>query len=234
MWRWWVVGAVVSAVGAWGAWQAARSRTWQAFGELVPRVETAQRRVALTFDDGPDGEHVQELLGALDAAGAKATFFVVGADAERHPDAVRALVAAGHEVANHSWSHERMVFVSPSWIRRELDDTDRVVVDAGAPRPRWFRPPYCKKGLALPWILSQTGRTTVTWDVEPESDPALADSPDALVGAVRAQVRPGSIVLLHPWYDSRGATREALPALLAGLREDGWALVTVSELVDGG
>jgi peptidoglycan/xylan/chitin deacetylase (PgdA/CDA1 family) len=127
-----------------------------------------------------------------------------------------------------------MVFVSPAWIHGELDDTDRVIEAAGAPRPRWFRPPYGKKGFVLPWVLAQTGRTTVTWDVEPESDPALADDPDALVRAVRAQVQPGSIVLLHPWYGSRAATRAALPALLDGLREDGWSLVTVSELLGGG
>ncbi len=231
--RWWVGLGVAAVMALALVWSAMRARTWQAFGEIVARVETKDRRLAVTFDDGPDGDHVTEILAVLDEAGVRATFFVIGADAERHPDATRALVAAGHEVANHSWSHDRMVFVSPSWIRGELDDTDRVIEAAGAPRPRWFRPPYGKKGLALPWVLARTGRTTVMWDVEPESDPAVAADPDALVRAVRARAQPGSIILLHPWYASREATREALPWLLRGLHEDGWSLVTVSELLGG-
>src|SRR5688572_21198597 len=97
----------------WGIRTLGRSRTFQLFGEIVPRVETGRKVVALTFDDGPVTDTVDDILASL--GDTKATFFVCGAEIEKHPAATAKLVAAGHELGNHSWSHVRMWFKSPSF-----------------------------------------------------------------------------------------------------------------------
>lgn len=219
------------AVTAHAARLLARSRTTQLFGRLVDRVETPQRVVALTFDDGPNSATVEALLAPLAQRGVKATFFVNGVQLERHPDAGRRLVAAGHQLGNHSFSHRVMVLKSPAFIREEIESTDRLIRAAGFEGPIRFRPPNGYKLVLLPWFLQRTGRTSVTWDVEPESYADVKTDPDAIVRHTVEHARPGSIVLLHPWYAPNEPTRVALPALLDGLAQRGFRLVTVDELL---
>lgn len=216
----------VLAVAAHATRLLARSRTTQLFGRLVHRVETPQRVVALTFDDGPNSATLEAVLGPLAQRGVKATFFVNGVQLERHPEAGRRLVAAGHQLGNHSYSHRVMVLKSPAFIREEVESTDRLIRAAGFQGPIRFRPPNGYKLVLLPWFLQRTGRTSVTWDVDPESQ-----DPEAIVRNAVEHTRPGSIVLLHPWYAPNGATRTALPALLDGLAQRGFRFVTVDELL---
>ena len=225
------VGAALVLVLSGGAalWQLSKSRTFQLFGRIVPRVETRRRLAALTFDDGPTRGRTAEVLRLLRERGVRATFFVTGGELERDMDAGRELVAAGHELGNHSYSHERMVFVTPSYVRREVERTDELIRAAGHAGEIYFRPPYGKKLLALPLYLSRHGRTTVTWDVEPDSDP------DAHAGVIMrralSRVRPGSIILLHVMYPGRAETMRAVPFIVEGLKREGYSFVTVSELL---
>ena len=94
---------LAALVACFSLWELSRSRTWQLFGEIVPRVETGRRVVALTFDDGPRNGVVEELTAVLARHGVKATFFVCGADLARERGAAEKLVAAGHELGNHSY-----------------------------------------------------------------------------------------------------------------------------------
>src|SRR5262245_14551677 len=96
-------------------WQIGKSRTFQFFGVIVPRVNTAEKIVALTFDDGPTAFGTSEILKALDETQVKATFFLIGGELEQNQAEGRKIVAAGHEVGNHSYSHTRMLLVSPSF-----------------------------------------------------------------------------------------------------------------------
>lgn len=222
--------AMVAATLA-GLRSLARSRTFQLFGDLVPRVETTSPIVALTFDDGPAPATLDGILATLAARDVHATFFVIGGETAAHPDAARRLVAAGHELGNHTWSHTRMVFTSPSTAAAEIERTDAVIRAAGQPEPIWFRPPYGLKTIGLPWYLRQHGRTSVTWDIEPESFPAVASSATAIVTHVLDRVRPGSIILLHPWYATGAPTREALPAVIDRIKAKNLRFVTVGELL---
>lgn len=224
-------GVVLLAAAVYGTWQLSRARTFQLFGEIVPRVETERKVVALTFDDGPSGETVDEILAALATRDVKATFFVCGGEIEKHPDAAAKLVRAGHELGNHSYSHRRMVFKSPSFIRSEYERTDALIRAAGHRGPIHVRAPYCKKLVGLPWYFAKNHRTHVTWDVDPESDPALDRNPDELVSFIGDRVRPGSIVLLHPWYRGRRHIRASLPRIIDLLKAKGYELVTVNELL---
>lgn len=227
-----VLVAVVAA--AVGLRQLARSRTIQLFGQLVPRVETPERVVALTFDDGPAAAWLDEVVGALGARHVRATFFVTGSELAAAPDAGRRLVAAGHELGNHTYSHRRMVFRSPGFIREEVERTDAVIRSSGYQGQIYFRPPFCYKLVGLPWLLARSGRTSVTWDVEPDSYRDVAASAPGIVSHVVERVRPGSIVLLHIWHESRETSRAAVPMIIDALQAKGYRFVTVSELVSTG
>ena len=236
---WWravrilAAAAVALALVGFATYRLMDSRTVQLLGEHVARVETSRKLVALTFDDGPNDLYVTQLIADLKRFSARGTFYVVGAAAAEHPYALASLVASGQEVGNHSYSHRRLVFVRTDDVRHEVSATDAVIRGSGFSGPITFRPPYAKKLLSLPWVLSADGRTTVLWDVEPDPQSTAGD-PVAMTRYVMDNVRPGSIVLLHPWASANEATRDALPMILAGLRERGFRCVTVSELLASG
>jgi chitin deacetylase len=223
--------ALVTLGGAATLWQLSKSRTFQFFGVIVPRVDTQHKLVALTFDDGPTRDKTAEVLRLLRERRVRATFFVTGGELEQHMDAARDVVAAGHELGNHSYSHGRMVCVSPSYVRREVERTDDLIRAAGHAGEIHFRPPYGKKLLALPFYLSRHNRKTVTWDVAPDSDLAADADAEAITRHVMERTRPGSIILLHVMYPSRAQTLRAVPFIIEGLEREGYRLVTVSELM---
>lgn len=215
------------------AWSGAKARTFQAFGEIIPRVETDRRVVALTFDDGPHPGGVARMLPMLRDSGVRATFFVTGSELERYPELGAQLVAAGHELGNHTYSHGRMVFRSQDYIASEVERTDALIRAAGQEGRISFRPPYGVKGFGLPYYLSRTGRRTVMWDLEPDSDSRMASSSEAMAAHVVENARPGSIILLHVMYANRRPSLDAVPLVVEGLRAKGFEFVTVSGLVDG-
>lgn len=221
-----IVAVVLAVAGALAFWQIQKSRTFQFFAPIVARVDTDELLVALTFDDGPAGDEL--LLPALAEHGAKATFFVCGEGLETDMATARRLVAAGHELGNHSYSHSRMLFVSPAFVQRELDRTDVLIRQAGHQGPILFRPPYGKKFLVLPWVLAQSGRTTIMWDVDPEYEARVGRDSRAIAAWVKAHVRPGSIVLLH---GRNWVSRLTVPLILAELSAEGYRFVTVSALL---
>lgn len=226
-----IVSLIVLTLLVAGGWLGSRSRTWQAFGTIVSRVEAREKLVALTFDDGPVPGATEEILAHLRKAGVRATFFLTGAEMSAHPELARTIAEAGHEIGNHSWSHRRMLLRSPSDLEKEIADTDAAIRAAGYEGPVHLRAPYGKKGLVLPWLLARDRRTMVTWDVEPDSYADVASSPERIVAHVRERVRPGSIVLLHVMYASRRTSMDAVPALLRTLQADGYRFVTVDELL---
>lgn len=216
-------------VGAAALWQVSKSRTFQFFGLIVPRVNTPEKVVALTFDDGPTPSATSEILKVLDDMKVKATFFVIGAELEQNLAEGRKIVAAGHELGNHSYSHDRMILVTPDFVRQEIERTDQLIRETGFSGEINFRPPYGKKLLALPYYLSKTGRKTITWDVEPDSQ--IARDATKIMAETRARVRPGSIILLHAMYPNRQESLKAVRGIIESLRREGYHFVTVSELL---
>jgi peptidoglycan-N-acetylglucosamine deacetylase len=224
------VCTTVSALAA-GVWQLHKSRSVQLFGELVTSVPTRAALVALTFDDGPAAPYTDSILDLLGKHHVRATFFVIGSSLARQPELARRIVAEGHELGNHSFSHRPLVLSSLRTIRREVETTDSLIRAAGAAGPIHFRPPYGKRLVGLPWYLARTGRTTVLWTLEPDS---WYRSAQHMTHHVLENVRPGSIILLHVELASRRAEREALVPILTALRERGYEFVTVSELIARG
>ncbi|MEI6726146.1 MAG: polysaccharide deacetylase family protein [Actinomycetes bacterium] len=228
-----VAGALlvaVAVVGA-GSYWLMNSRSIQLLGDHVDRVVTTRKVVALTFDDGPSSQYVNQILAGLGRYRVRATFFVIGADAKADPDALRSLVVARQEIGNHSYDHRRLVFVSTKTVADEMEAADQVIRAAGYTGSIAFRPPYGKKLLSAPYYLWRHGRTTVMWDVAPDSVAGIAGDPRALTRYVLDNVQPGSVIELHPWSSGGTATRDALPGIIAGLHARGYELVTVSQLL---
>lgn len=230
--RKWVVGTsvglVVLLVVVFGAYTLSKSRTFQLAGEIVNRVDTTEKVVALTFDDGPT-EWTPEILNLLAAKNVPATFYLNGADLDRHPDEGAAIARAGHEIGNHTYTHRRMMLVSAETVADEIERTDAAIARTGYRGPVTFRPPYGKKLWALPHYLAEHGRTTVTWDLEPDS--AGTPTADQIVMDTVENVGPGSIILLHVMLESRSASREAVPQIIDRLQSEGYRFVTVNDLL---
>lgn len=209
-----------------------QSTTFLLFGDIVARVETDERVVALTFDDGPTARHTADVIAMLDALDVRATFYLNGEPMARAPEAAAALVAAGHALGNHSWSHPRMVLMSPARVRAEIEDTTEAIREAGYEGEVTFRPPYGDKLVVLPWVLSRMEMTTVMWDVDPEAD--VPDDAGATEIAARAlaDTEPGSIIGLHVMFDHGQPSRDAVPLIVEGLRAEGYRFVTVPELLE--
>ncbi|MFJ1454997.1 polysaccharide deacetylase family protein [Nocardia sp. N2S4-5] len=219
---------VVVVAACAGLYVLMNSRTYQVAGRLVHRIDTADKVVALTFDDGPT-ERTPEILATLGALAVPATFYLVGRDLASRPGDGAAIAAAGHEIGNHSYSHRRFVLVTPGTVRDEVERTDAEIRRTGYHGPITFRPPYGKKLFALPTYLSDHDRTTVMWDVEPDSHGDAETG--RIVDETLDAVRPGSIILLHAMYQAD--SRAAVVPIVDGLRARGYRFVTVSQLIGG-
>lgn len=214
-----------------GVWRLSSLPDLQVFGEIKSQALVTEKVVALTFDDGPTPDKTNQILQILAEEQIPATFFLIGQEVQQHPQLVRQILAAGHQVGNHSFSHQRMIFKSPAFIAGEIEQTDKLLRDSGVDGVIYFRPPYGKKLLVLPWYLMKHHRVSVTWDVAPENFPKIAKDPQALVDYTVQQTKPGSIILLHVMYDSRQATMQAVPQIIRQLKAQGYRFVTVHELL---
>jgi chitin deacetylase len=201
--------------------QVSKSRTFQFFGEIVPRVETSQKVIALTFDDGPSSQKTDEILQILREENVRATFYVTGAEIEKNPGELEKIIAAGHEIGNHTFSHKRMLLVSPSFVESEIKRTDELIKKAGWTNEITFRPPYSMKLLTLPFYLSENNRKTITWDVEPET---YVEKSEDLIKHTLDNTKNGSIILLHVMYNSRAESIKSVRPIIKSLREKGLSL----------
>ncbi len=193
------------------------------------QVRTRAPEVALTFDDGPHPTLTPAVLDVLARHDARATFFLLGGRVEEHPDAARALVAAGHEPGNHGWADEPAVLRSRARYRRSLDRTSAAIRAATGVAPTLTRP---GSGLVRPAQVRDAtalGMRTVLGSV------AVPDAEVRDVGvAVRFvldRVRPGSVVVLHEGLQARHRVVDLLEGLLPELSERGYRCLTVSEVL---
>lgn len=220
------IGFLVIALLSAGLFKVTKLRTFQFFGGLTYQVETEEKVIAITFDDGPT-KNVDQLLPLLDQYKAKATFFLIGQDIEKHPEEAEKLVEAGHQIGNHTYSHKRMVLKSPSFIKEEIEKTDELIRKAGYKGEIDFRPPYGKKLIGLPYYLNKHNRETIMWTLEPET---YYTSAEDRVNDVVENIQPGSIILLHPMYDQSGESIQVIEDILRELTDEGYTFVTVDEL----
>ncbi|MGG4169296.1 polysaccharide deacetylase family protein [Rossellomorea vietnamensis] len=209
-----------------GTFKLMNARTFQLFGGLTHQVETNQKVVALTFDDGPT-KNVDDIIPLLKKYDIKATFFLIGNEMEENPEEAEKLVNEGHQIGNHTYSHHRMILKSPSFIKEEIEKTDDLIRKAGYTGEIDFRPPNGKKIMGLPYYLSKHNRDTIMWNIEP--DTFYTDAEDQ-IEYVNDNVTPGSIILMHAMYDKTGEEMRALEGIIQSLSNQGYTFVTVNEL----
>lgn len=190
-------------------------------GAVSPVDCAVAKCVALTFDDGP-GPYTSQILDTLDSHGVKATFFEIATAIPRFPEVVRRQVASGMEVGSHTVTHRQLPLLPLAEQQREADGASDRLVEAGAPRPVMMRPPYG----AWNQDTKRLGYSLILWNVDSE-DWKNRDA-QVTTNNIMAQVRPGSIVLMH---DIHPSTAEALPGIIDRLKEQGYTLVTVSQLL---
>ncbi len=186
----------------------------------IRRLADRDRRIALTFDDGPSNETPRflELLNRFDIP---ATFFVCGKNVARRPATARAIVDAGHEIGNHTYSHPRLILCGPWRVREEIVRTQRLIEDTTGVSPRLFRPPYGLRSPAMASIQADLGLLGVHWTVIGNDWKWNASK---ITGRVLAAACPGAIVCLHDGRDTRAvadrsetlkAIRKIVPELKA-------------------
>jgi peptidoglycan-N-acetylglucosamine deacetylase len=195
--------------------------------DIVFYADRRERKLALTFDDGPDPTLVPPILKLLEAHDSRATFFMIGAHAEAHPELVQHVVAAGHEIGNHQWRDFPARKLSLAELESELRRTDEVLATHGPVRLFRAASGYARRDQVQ--LAERLGYRCVLGSVYPY-DPHI-HWVRYLVWHVLGAVRPGSIVILHEGDPSRRRVLSVLERVLPVLRERGYELVPVSELL---
>ncbi len=203
-------------------------------------VRTKGKKVALTFDDGPNPEYTPLLLSKLAEYRVPVTFFLIGRNLKRHPDIGRRIVQEGHEVGNHTYNHRTLPFLSTANIRNELASTHQLILDLLNVQPVFLRPP---NGLfterALDTVEELGYRAHLVGDVYPV-DVRLAALPEVTRGNIESAASGSSGLHHHSprtvtWGSSTGTksqtVRAALDGLIPRLCEQGFEFVTLSQLV---
>jgi peptidoglycan/xylan/chitin deacetylase (PgdA/CDA1 family) len=188
------------------------------------------RRVALTFDDGPDPERTPALLDALAELATPATFFVVGNRVDAHPELARRIAREGHELGNHTYTHPYLPLTRSHDVARELAATDAAIERATGVVPTVARPPYGGRSPRNVRVFDRAAKRLVLWDVN--SFDWKGKSADEVAQRVLARTRPGSIILLHEARAGGEVTIEAVRLLVPALRARGYVLDTVSRTLD--
>lgn len=195
-------------------------------GELGPVDCRVAKCIALTFDAGP-GEDTPHLLDVLKEKKVHATFFLLGENhVLKHPDTVRRIADEGHEVGNHTWSHEILTDKEPDEIRAELEKTQDAIAKITGKKPRLMRPPQGRTDDTVSEISKDLGLSQILWSATAK-DYSTTDS--ALIEKrILDQAGRDGIILLHDIYKG---TVPAVPGIIDALRERGYTFVTVPELM---
>jgi peptidoglycan-N-acetylglucosamine deacetylase len=233
-----LVATITSAAAAAYAGYATMAPESQLYGRTLTHGPDPGQ-LALTFDDGPNDPHTLRLLDVLAQHQARATFFLIGRYVRQRPEIARAVLAAGHEIGNHTDTHPNLIFVSGPRLRRELEDCRKALEDAiGRPAPL-FRPPFGGRRPNVLRTARRMGLEPVMWSVTGYDWSAKSSA--EIVNKVVSQIgrrRParGEIVLLHDgshlgFGAERGFTVEATRVLLEKYAAAGKKFVSISELI---
>lgn len=196
--------------------------------QVIRKVPTTHKIVALTVDDGPHPQTTPEVLKVLREKQVKATFFVLGANAEAHPIIIAQALADGHEIASHAYSHQILNRMPLTAAAAELERAQAIITGIGAPKPTLFRPPGGGYNDRIVAMARERGYTTVLWSVDSGDWRQLPVA--QVVKTIMDNVRPGSIILMHDGQYPL-PTPQAMGIIIDNLRSQGYQFVTVSELL---
>ena len=189
------------------------------FGPVQTHIK---KGIWLTLDDGPDPANTPAILDLLDRHEAKATFFVIGEKAQKHPELIREIHRRGHQIGNHSWSHPRAIFwcLGPIATQSEIVKCQRVIEDIIGQAPKVFRAPVGHSNFFVHPVLRQEGLKLVGWSSR--GFDGVASQPEEVLRRIRATAGEGGIILAH---EGTPIAREVVTGIMAMAVENGWKFV---------
>ncbi|MBA4601791.1 polysaccharide deacetylase family protein [Thermoactinomyces sp. AMNI-1] len=194
------------------------------------RGANTEKKVALTFDDGPDAKYTGQILDILKRYHVPATFFVIGNQVPYYPEVIKRMVNEGHIVAGHSWSHPNLSKLSDAQVRQEIIKTNQAVKSVTGKNMAMIRPPYgAIKGKEK--VINQMGISIVQWSID-TLDWKSGRTSQQVEQTVLQNLSPGSIILKHSGGGNRSTTVQALPGIIESLKQKGYQFVTVNELLE--
>lgn len=182
-----------------------------------------QKRIALTFDDGPHRNVTNQILTTLQKYEVKATFFVLGQNVAKYPDVVKKADAYGHEIANHTWSHKNLTKLNSQQMQAEIDRANEAICDATGKMPTMYRPPY---GAIDEKVRETIDLTPVLWNIDTLD--WQHKTPKKTLANLKAQAKDNGIILMH---DIHQQSADALEEVILYLKEEGYEFVTTSQLL---
>ena len=231
-----LIGAgVVAAAGATAYQAMAPSAQW--YGATFVSGPRGSKRIALTYDDGPNDPHTYRLLEVLEKHGARATFFLIGRYVEQRPEIVREVVKAGHAIGNHTFTHPNLAVASVVQNRLQMEECQRAILEVTGETPRLFRPPFGGRRPATLKIARSLGLEPVMWNVT--SYDWQVPPAEKIVKTCVRQMRGGDVILMHDGsHRALGADRSqtmlATGMLLERYQAAGYEFVTVGEMMGAG
>lgn len=198
---------------------------------LVHRVPTRDKAVAFTFDDGPHPLYTRQLLDIFRKANGKATFFMIGQEIDAFEDIAAEVHQAGHEIANHTYSHPDLTRLTLEEARTEIQQADERIRQITGKPVLSFRPPYFGVNEDILSLAAEFGYTsigTVNGEAKDWEQPGV----EFILDHTRPTIENGSIFMFHDGYGERAQTIEAVQVLLEELAAEGYRFLTVSELLE--
>lgn len=197
------------------------------FAKSHTKLPESERAIALTFDDGPSAEHTPAVLAVLEKWGAKATFFCIGERLEQHKELAQCMVAQGHALGNHSFSHSNMFSVfGANRVLAEIEKTNALILETSGAPCRLFRPPYGVMNPPIAMAAQKSGMALIGWSIR-SFDTATKD-PEKVIKRVIKKIKPGAVILLH---DDREHTARILDAILAYAHEHNYRYKLAQDLL---
>ena len=200
---------------------------------FIFRGSSTKQQIALTFDDAPDTLYTPQVLDILKKHNVKATFFVIGKLAEKHPDIVKRIAREGHVLGNHTYNHAQLKKLTMDKFIEDIEKSEAALSPLAGYTPRLIRPPYgAVSDDELAWLKDE-GYLTVNWNVDPEDWRGV--SGEQVLKRSMEAAKPGAIILMHCATGPDGSlqgTIDALPELISGLRAKGYELVTLPQLLE--
>jgi peptidoglycan-N-acetylglucosamine deacetylase len=222
-----------AAIGA-AVYQAVAPRG-QWYGRNFVSLRPGTKKVALTYDDGPNDPHTLRLLEVLAKHNARATFFLIGQFVNQRPDIVREIVKAGHAIGNHTFTHPHLPFLSDAATRTQFERCQQAIADAVGQRPRIFRPPFGMRRPGTFQIARSLGLEPIMWSIT--GFDWNAPVAQKISTRVLRLIRGGDVVLLHDGSHlgmggDRSQTVMATDTILASEKVRGYQFVTIPEMLE--
>ena len=205
-------------------------RYYEQTGEVVWEIKTTEKIVAITFDDGPDPDYTPRVLELLAKYDAKATFFIIGQNAEKNPELVLRQYEEGHELANHTFTHPWTSSVQT--LDKELKQTNEIIFSITGFRPTLFRPVGGQYTDNMISTAVKNGFKVVMWSWHQDTEDWANPGVQKIVDTVLTGTKPGNVILFHDSGGDRRQTLEALDKILPELKKQGYQFVTITELLE--